>query len=366
MIAAPMSSVYPGMGASVLIICFVVVVIGGIGSITGALVASLLVGFVDTFGKVFFAECSGVGVYLLMAIVLVWRPEGLMRRKATECDAASRQRRCPHRPARPRLAAGRCCALPALTPVRRQDLVVKIDDLAIFALSLELLVGMTGLVSLGHAAFFGIGAYAMVLGSRRGRRLRSPWLLPLAMRRAPRPMRSSSARCSLRTRGVYFIMVTLAFAQMAYFVFHDTKLGGGSDGIYLYVKPALGVAGDAARPRRAPAVLLLRARRAGRHLRPARAAAGARASATRWPASASTSSACARPASRPIRYKLAAFVHRRRARRAGRLPARGQGRRRQSRAAGLARVGRGAADDHPRRHRPPARRGASAPSPSRC
>jgi branched-chain amino acid transport system permease protein len=62
MIAAPLSSVYPGMGGSVLIICFVVVVIGGIGSITGALIASLLVGFVDTFGKVFFAEYSGVGV----------------------------------------------------------------------------------------------------------------------------------------------------------------------------------------------------------------------------------------------------------------------------------------------------------------
>jgi branched-chain amino acid transport system permease protein len=80
MIAAPLSSVYPGMGGSVLIICFVVVVIGGIGSISGALVASLLVGFVDTFGKVFFAEYSGIGVYLLMAIILVWRPEGLMRR----------------------------------------------------------------------------------------------------------------------------------------------------------------------------------------------------------------------------------------------------------------------------------------------
>ena len=80
MIAAPLSSVYPGMGGSVLIICFVVVVIGGIGSITGALVASLLVGFVDTFGKVFFAEFSGIGVYLLMAVILVWRPDGLMKR----------------------------------------------------------------------------------------------------------------------------------------------------------------------------------------------------------------------------------------------------------------------------------------------
>ena len=80
MIAAPLSSVYPNMGAGVLIICFVGVVIGGIGSITGALVASLLVGFVDTFGKVFFAELSGIGVYLLMAVILIWRPEGLARR----------------------------------------------------------------------------------------------------------------------------------------------------------------------------------------------------------------------------------------------------------------------------------------------
>ncbi len=79
MIAAPLSSVYPNMGGSVLIICFVVVVIGGIGSITGALIASLLVGFVDTFGKVFFAELSGIGVYLLMAVILIWKPEGLMK-----------------------------------------------------------------------------------------------------------------------------------------------------------------------------------------------------------------------------------------------------------------------------------------------
>jgi branched-chain amino acid transport system permease protein len=77
MIAAPTTSVYPGMGGQVLIICFVVVVIGGIGSISGALIASLLVGFADTFGKVFFNQLSGIAVYLLMAIILVWRPEGL-------------------------------------------------------------------------------------------------------------------------------------------------------------------------------------------------------------------------------------------------------------------------------------------------
>lgn len=79
MVAAPVSSVYPGMGNSVLIICFVVVVIGGIGSIKGALVASLLIGAVDTFGKVFFAEAAGVLVYVLMAVILLVKPNGLFK-----------------------------------------------------------------------------------------------------------------------------------------------------------------------------------------------------------------------------------------------------------------------------------------------
>jgi branched-chain amino acid transport system permease protein len=77
MIAAPTTSVYPGMGGQILIICFVVVVIGGIGSISGALIAALLVGFVDTFGKVLFAQYSGLSVYVLMALILMLRPEGL-------------------------------------------------------------------------------------------------------------------------------------------------------------------------------------------------------------------------------------------------------------------------------------------------
>jgi branched-chain amino acid transport system permease protein len=80
MIAAPVSSVFPGMGNQVLIICFVIVVIGGIGSLKGALIASLLIGFVDTFGKVLLPELAGVAVYLLMAIVLLFRPAGLYGR----------------------------------------------------------------------------------------------------------------------------------------------------------------------------------------------------------------------------------------------------------------------------------------------
>jgi branched-chain amino acid transport system permease protein len=90
MIAAPVSAVFPGMGNQVLIICFVVVVIGGMGSVKGALIASLLIGLVDTFGKVVSLEVGGVKllpelssmtVYVLMAVILLWRPEGLFGKR---------------------------------------------------------------------------------------------------------------------------------------------------------------------------------------------------------------------------------------------------------------------------------------------
>ena len=80
MLAAPVSSVFPGMGNQVLIISFVVVVIGGIGSVKGALVAALLIGLADTFGKVLVPQIAGMVVYLLMAAVLLWRPQGIFGR----------------------------------------------------------------------------------------------------------------------------------------------------------------------------------------------------------------------------------------------------------------------------------------------
>ena len=79
MVSAPLSSVYPNMGSQVLIMCFVVVVIGGIGSIRGAFIAAILVGTVDTFGKVLLPQVSGMLVYALMAAVLLFKPEGLFK-----------------------------------------------------------------------------------------------------------------------------------------------------------------------------------------------------------------------------------------------------------------------------------------------
>ena len=90
MISAPISSVFPGMGGQVLIVSFVVVVIGGLGSIKGAMVAALLVGLIDTFGKVttlhifgvnIFPEMAGMSIFALMALILMFRPQGIFGRE---------------------------------------------------------------------------------------------------------------------------------------------------------------------------------------------------------------------------------------------------------------------------------------------
>ncbi|ARP97356.1 branched-chain amino acid ABC transporter permease [Bordetella genomosp. 13] len=121
-------------------------------------------------------------------------------------------------------------------------LALKIMIYALFALSLQLLVGGAGLVSLGHAAFFGIGAYTAALLTPDGGPALLWWLLPAALGAAGLYALLTGA-LALRTRGIYFIMVTLAFSQMAYYVFHDTRIGGGSDGIYLYFRPEAAMAG---------------------------------------------------------------------------------------------------------------------------
>jgi branched-chain amino acid transport system permease protein len=127
---------------------------------------------------------------------------------------------------------------PAVAGAYGMDLVVKIMIYAIAALSLELLVGRTGLVCFGQAALFGLGAYATVLLAPADSAASLLWLAPAAIAVAAGYALFMGA-LSLRTRGVYFIMVTLAFAQMAYYLAHDTPLGGGTDGIYLNLRPQI-------------------------------------------------------------------------------------------------------------------------------
>jgi branched-chain amino acid transport system permease protein len=140
------------------------------------------------------------------------------------------------------VAVAALAAFPFLAETFYSELVTKVMILAIFAMSLDLLVGVTGLVSFGHAAFFGIGAYALALAAPRYE-APSLWLtLPVAAAAAGLAALLVGALV-VRVRGVYFIMVTLAFAEMFHFVFHDTSLGRGSDGISMSFKPVSSIAG---------------------------------------------------------------------------------------------------------------------------
>ncbi len=121
-----------------------------------------------------------------------------------------------------------------------QQMVVRMMILAIFAMSLDLLQGVTGLVSLGHAAYFGIAGYALAFLTPQGEPVSLWWTLPAAV------LAAGAAALVIgffvvRTRGIYFIMVTLAFAQMVHYAFFDNKVLGGSDGIYINFRPDAGL-----------------------------------------------------------------------------------------------------------------------------
>ena len=127
-------------------------------------------------------------------------------------------------------------AAPFVTSDFYVQMIARMMILAIFAMSLDLLQGVTGLVSLGHAAYFGLAGYALAFVTPQDAPVSLWWSLPLAV--------AASALAALiigflvvRTQGIYFIMVTMAFAQMVYYLFFDNKLLGGSDGIYINFKP---------------------------------------------------------------------------------------------------------------------------------
>ena len=116
------------------------------------------------------------------------------------------------------------------------QMVTRMMILAIFAMSLDLLQGVTGLVSLGHAAYFGVAGYALAFFTPAGEPISLWWSLPAAV--------GVSALLALiigflvvRTHGIYFIMVTMAFSQMVFYAFFDNKALGGSDGVYINFKP---------------------------------------------------------------------------------------------------------------------------------
>ncbi|MEY4752509.1 MAG: hypothetical protein RJA44_184 [Pseudomonadota bacterium] len=122
------------------------------------------------------------------------------------------------------------------------ELLTKVMIMASFAASLQLLVGYTGLVSLGHAAYFGLGAYLVAMlapMSEAG----NGWLMLGTAIGGAGLLALLIGLLVMRTQGIYFIMVTLAFAQLVFFVFHDTSIAGGSDGAYIYFKPDFAIGG---------------------------------------------------------------------------------------------------------------------------
>jgi branched-chain amino acid transport system permease protein len=120
--------------------------------------------------------------------------------------------------------------------------VTGIMILAIMAMSLDLLVGIAGMVSLGHAAFFGLGGYMLAILSPQYEAADIWVALPLALATVA-AVSAVIGALSIRTNGISFIMITLAFGQMGYFFFNDSRLAGGSDGAFIYVMPTVEIAG---------------------------------------------------------------------------------------------------------------------------
>ncbi|GAA4332556.1 hypothetical protein GCM10023144_22750 [Pigmentiphaga soli] len=267
--AAPLFSVVPGMGDEMVIVAFSVVIIGGLGSVKGALIGGLLIGMVDTLGRAyakpllamaFSPQLAGaVGpalssmlIYLLMAAVLLLRPQGLLPprgvRRAGHAPppAIGRHGMAIARPeASPAWALGLLAVLAAL-PLLAQaldqpfllDLVARFMVFGIAALSLGFILGFGGLVSFGHALYLGIGAYAVGILAYHGvGGAAVQW--PVAVL-ASSMVALATGTVALRTSGSFFIMITLAFSQMFYFIGVSLSDYGGDDGMSLPVRSALG------------------------------------------------------------------------------------------------------------------------------
>jgi branched-chain amino acid transport system permease protein len=240
--AGPVLGLYPGIDSDILIPAFIVIVIGGMGSLRGAFVGSLLIGEADTFGKAYFPSLALFLIYLVMAIVLLARPQGIFGIK--HGDASNRpaivQQRGVLSALQRRLVGFSVLAAMLLLPLLVDDyprtLIAEIYIFAVFAMSLDVLLGYTGLLSLGHAAFFGLGAYTVIVLSMLFNL--DAWLgvlIGVALAAAASVLIGFFC---VRARGVTLLMLTLAFSQLLYSVALKWRdVTGGSDGIGVPDKP---------------------------------------------------------------------------------------------------------------------------------
>src|SRR6478609_6215135 len=240
--AGPVLGLYPGMDTEILIPAFIVIVIGGMGSLRGAFVGSLLIGEIDTFGKAYFPSLALFLIYLVMAVVLLVRPQGLFGIKYTGVSAAPAVTTVSTPATTQTRAFGLLAILvmlvyPFLVADYPRALLAEIYIFAIFAMSLDLLLGFTGLMSLGHAAFFGLGAYAVaVLGTMFGV---NAWIGVAAGITLAALAAGLIGWFCVRTGGVTFLMLTLAFSQLVFTVALKWRdVTGGSDGLAVAEKPS--------------------------------------------------------------------------------------------------------------------------------
>ena len=251
------------MDFNILAAVFVVVVIGGMGSIPGAFIAALLISILNVYGVRLLPQSTLVLMFVVMAIVLIVRPWGLLGRP--EKPGQHGQHGPPEQPIAPlpiraRLIVAAILLALALVPLAGSNFaMVLLADVVIFALfaaSLHFMMGPGGMVSFGHAAFFGGGAYAAALAVQYAG---SPMELALLLA----PLGAGLVALIIgwfcvRLSGVYFAMLTLAFAQVLWsIVFQWGEVTGGDDGIlgvwpsvwasdtqvYYYLVLVLGVGG---------------------------------------------------------------------------------------------------------------------------
>ena len=209
---------------------FVIVVVGGLGSIPGAFLAALLIGEVKAFCVGFgLAEITLAAEFIVMAVVLVLRPWGLLGRPLHEARAAAAGEL--HAPTRLMLALPLALiVVPLVSDAYTLVLLTDVFVFALFAVSLHFLLGPGGMVSFGHAAYFGLGAYAAALLVLR-------WQLPmeLALLAAPLAALAGAALFGwfcVRLSGIYLAMLTLALAQIVWSVaFQWDAVTGGSNGL---------------------------------------------------------------------------------------------------------------------------------------
>jgi branched-chain amino acid transport system permease protein len=230
--AAPILQVSPSMGADLLIVVFAVVVIGGMGSIMGSIVTGFLVGIIEGLTKAFYPEASTTVVFVIMAIVLLIRPAGLFGSKPE--PAASHQQTglsslVLNQRTQILIFLGMAALLAAAPLVIYPGFMMKAMIFALFACAFNLIAGYGRLVSFGHAMFLGAAGY--VCGHAAKVWGLNPELAILAGTATAALLGLVSGWLAIRRSGIYFAMVTLAFAQLIYFVALQARFTGGEDGL---------------------------------------------------------------------------------------------------------------------------------------